>query len=104
MHLFALKNFLGVSKQTPNDYVYGELNRYPLYVQSTVKCFRYWLKLTRMEEHRLPYKAYKMLCELDRRGKKNWVTKLKTKLFELGFGYVWLNEGVDNNNGFSFCA
>ena len=30
---------------------------------------KYWLKLTRMEEHRLPLRAYKMLLNLDQRGK-----------------------------------
>ena len=100
VHLFALKNFLGVSKRTPNDFVYGELNRYPLFIFSVVKCLRYWLKLTRMEEHRLPYKAYKMLFQLDSMGKRNWATKIKMKLYENGFGYVWLNQGVENVNGF----
>ena len=32
IHLFALKKFLGVSLQTPNDLVYGETARYPITV------------------------------------------------------------------------
>ena len=56
--------------RTPNDLVYGETNRYPLFVNSAVRCVRYWLKLTRMEASKLPSKAYRMLHVLDERGKK----------------------------------
>ena len=49
VHLFVLGKFLGVGKRTPNDLIYGETNRYPLFVNSTVRYIRYWLKLTRME-------------------------------------------------------
>ena len=37
-----------------------------------------------------------MLNVLDSRGKTNWVSKVKQKLYELGFGFVWLNQGVEN--------
>ena len=49
-----------------------------------------------MDEHRLPFKAYRMLFDLDVKGKKNWVTQIRTCLYEHGFGYVWLNQGVEN--------
>ena len=61
VHLFALKKFLGVEMRTLNDLVYGETNSYPLFVNSAVRCIRYWLKLTRMEASKLPSKAYRML-------------------------------------------
>ena len=61
LHLYAMKKFLNVEARTPNDLVYGELNRYPIYLNSYVKCISYWLKLTRMENHKLPYKAYQLL-------------------------------------------
>ena len=100
VHIYALKRFLGVSMKTPNDLVYGELNRYPIYITSAVECVKYWLKLTRMNDNRLPRKAYKMLVGLDLKGKHNWVTNVKTKLFENGFGHVWVNQGVENINVF----
>ena len=100
VHLFALKKFLGVTSKTPNDLVYGETNRFPIYINSAIRCFRYWLKLTRMDNSRLPRKAYKMLFELDSRGKSNWVSKVRLKLYELGFDYVWLQQGVEDMQGF----
>ena len=96
VHLFALKKFLGVSIKTPNDLVYGEVNRFPIYLNSAVRCIKYWLKLTQMEQARLPKKAYNMLYILDARGKSNWVTMVKRKLYGLGFGFVWLQQGVGN--------
>ena len=56
------KKFLGVEMRTPNDFVYGETNRYPLLVNSSVRCKRYWLKLTRMNVCRLPGEAYRIGC------------------------------------------
>ena len=32
VHTFALKKLLNVSPRTPNDMVYGETGRYPLYI------------------------------------------------------------------------
>ena len=82
VHLFALKRFLGVEMRTPNDLVYGETNRYPLFVNSAVRCIRYWLKLTRMEASKLPSKAYRMLHVLDERGKRNRASNVRCKLYQ----------------------
>ena len=100
VHMFALKKFMGVSLQTPNDLVYCETGRYPITVNSAVKCIRYWLKLTRMDASRLPRKAYNMLRILDGRCQNNWVTKVRMTLYEHGFDFVWLNQGVEDVNGF----
>ena len=84
--------------RTPNDLIYGETNRYPLFLNSAVRCIRYWLNLTRMDGSRLRCKAYSMLRELDARGKRNWVSNIRCKLNQFGFGYVWLNQGVEGIN------
>ena len=68
VHLFGLKRYLGVDRRTPNDLVYGEVERLRIQINACVRCIRYWLKLTRMDEHRLPLIAYKMLLNLDQRG------------------------------------
>ena len=67
--MFALKRFLGVGQMTPNNMIYGDTARYPLYINAYVSAVRYWLKITRMNEKRLPYKAYLMLLHLDEQGK-----------------------------------
>ncbi|WP_419585603.1 hypothetical protein, partial [Thiolapillus sp.] len=49
---------------------------------------------------RLPCKSYRMLRGLDARGKRNWVSNVRCKLNQFGFGYVWLNQGVEGINQF----
>ena len=94
VHLFGLKCYLGVDRRIPNDLVYGEVGRFPIQINAGVHCIRYWLKLTGMDEHRLPLRAYKMLLNLDQRGKTNWVTDGRKTLCVNGFSYVWDNQGV----------
>ena len=77
VRLFGLKRYLGVDRRTPNDLVYGEVGRFPIQINACVHCIRYWLKLMRLEEHRLPLRAYKMLFNLDQRGKTNWLTNVR---------------------------
>ena len=103
IHLSALKRFLGVDRRTPNDLIYGEFGRYPIYLKSYVRCIHYWLKLTRMEENILPFKCYKMLFDLDSRGKSTWVTNVRICLSRYGFQYVWINQGVGCVKSFIAC-
>ena len=76
-HLSAMKRFWGVGWPIPNDIVYGEFGRFPIYLNSYVKCIRYRLKLTRMEQSRLPFKAYKMLYKLDCNGRYTWASNVR---------------------------
>ena len=79
LHLFAMKKMLGVGMRTPNDLINGELGRFSIYINAKIRCVRYWLKLTRMSEQRLLFKAYKILCNLDERGQTNWVSNVRCK-------------------------
>jgi hypothetical protein len=58
VHLYACKKFLKVSMKTPNTMVYGEVGRYPLFIDSTVYALRYWFKLQDMFLCRFPKQAY----------------------------------------------
>ena len=100
VHLIACKRFLGLPRGTPNNIVYGELGRYPLHVNSSLRCIKYWLKVIQMSESRLPFLAYKMLVSIDERGKRCWATNIKELLFNAGFGIVWINQGVGNSRAF----
>ena len=100
VQLFGLKRYLGVDRRTPNDLVYGEVGRFPIQINACVRGIRYWLKLMRMEEYRLPLRAYKMLFHLDQRGKTNWVTNVRKTLCANDFSYVWDNQGVGCLNAF----
>ena len=65
------KRFLGVGQMTPNNMIYGDTARYPLYINAYVRAIRYWPKITRINEKRLPYKAYLLLLHLEEQGKNN---------------------------------
>ena len=57
IHTFALKKLLNVSPRTPNDMVYGETGRHPLYIFTYVACVKYWLRLTNNGKFSSPTKG-----------------------------------------------
>ena len=84
VHMMACQHFLGVPLRTPNKMVYGELGRYPLFVNSTLRCLKYWLRVLKMDI-RIPKQAYKMMILMDESEKKCWVTQVKNVLSKNGF-------------------
>ena len=89
VHLFAYKRFLHVLNKTPNDVVYGELGRYPLWISATARRLKYWFKLLRQPEQLYSRKAYSMLLKMHE-GAVTWVTHVKSILCDNGFEQVWL--------------
>ena len=100
VHTFALKKLLNVSPRTPNDMVYGETGRFPLYVLSYTSCIKYWLRLTTMDTARLPGKAYNMLLSVHNSGQFSWASRVHQVLYKFGFGFVWESKGVQNPETF----
>ena len=100
VHLFACKRFLNVAARTPNKLVYGELGRHPLQISCYIRAMKYWFRLLKMDSERLPNQAYRMLMNLDSNGKCNWASSSRSELQSLGFGYVWLAQGVTRENCF----
>jgi hypothetical protein len=100
VHTLACKRFLNVPLKVSNKLVYGEIGRYPLYINSAVRCIKYWLKLLTLDMSRNPKQAYIMLKNLDERGKTCWATYVKNTLFSLGFGFAWLQQGVGCEKSF----
>ena len=80
--------------------VYGELGRYPLFVNSTLQCLKYWLRVLKIDDIRIPKQAYKMMILMDESEKKCWVTQVKDVLRKNGFYCVWLQQGVGDENKF----
>ena len=99
-HMFACKHFMNLATRTPNCFIYGELGRYPLYINAALRAVKYWLKLCRMPLDRLPKQAYLMLTNMNVKGRVNWTNSVKQFLFQLGFGYVWNDCGTRNENAF----
>ncbi len=100
VHLYACKKYLGVKSSTCSTIVYGECGRFPLYIYSTIKVIKYWLRLLNMPCHRFPKKCYNMMRIYDKNGKRNWVTNVRELLFKIGYGYVWNNQNAQPENAF----
>ena len=81
----------------------SECGRHPLNVTYMTQCIKYWIKLTEMSNSRYPKHCYLLLRRLDECGRNTWATKVKHLLFENGFGYVWINNGVGNSSHFLKC-
>ena len=101
VHMMACMHFLGVPQKTPNKMVYGGLGRYPLFVNSTLLGLKYWLRVLKMEDSRVPKQAYKMMISMDESGQKWWITEVKNVLSRNGFYCVWLKQGVGDEKRFS---
>ena len=100
VHLFACKRLLNVGLRTPNQMVYGELGRYPLFVMASTRCVSFWLRLCELANNRYSKMAYLMLKGLDEREKETWASEMKMLLYTNGFGHVWLSQGVGNKEAF----
>ena len=55
------KDILGVRSQTQNNFIYGELGRYPLKIICLVNVIRYWLKIVESPETKYIKATYNMM-------------------------------------------
>ena len=90
---------LQVKINTCNVAVYGELGRYPLYVNRFVKIIKYWFKIIN-NENIIMQIVYKQALNDCNRGYTNWVSNVKNMLNNFGFGYVFENPNVVHVNSF----
>ena len=93
-----LKRLLGLSQTTSNIAVYGETGRLPLASHYHVRCFKYWLKLLSMPDHRYPKRCYSLLKQHDMNGRKNWVSQVREMLLKFDSMDFWnLQENYDSS-------
>ena len=90
--------FLNVPLKTPNKCEYGDLGRYPLFVNSCTWAVKYWFKLLHMNENRLPKQTYHMQINMEWNGKCCWASGLRDLLCK--FGFVCLQKSVGNERAF----
>ena len=99
VQMFACKKLLSVRKQTPNCLIYGEMGRFPLSIESKLRAIKYWFKIRKMDENRLPRLAYtRELTEI--KNSHNWSAGIKSILEQNGFAYVWNTGFVMYENAF----
>lgn len=91
---------MNVSLRSCNAAVMDDCARYPIYIYSSKRCIKFWLRILCMSTDRYVKKCYLMLKRLDELGYKNWVTSLRLNLYMNGFGYEWDRQSVQNPNLF----
>ena len=90
IHLKFCKNVLGVRQSTSNVAVYGELGRYPLYINRYIRIIKYWFKLCNTDN--IILKASLLDSQRDTlQGKLNWCTHIRNMLARYGFLEVYDN-------------
>ena len=79
--------------------IYGDTGRYPLSINAAMRLAKFWLKILRMGEERLPKRVYKMLvksidcCD-------NWANKVRTMLSENNLERFWESQEVQSESSF----
>ena len=88
----------GVKIQTQNNFVYRELGRVPLRNHRLVSVIRYWFKVIQCDDAKYTKLTYNMMLNDLQRfpTKSSWAKSVKSLLDNMGFGHVWIEQGVGN--------
>lgn len=82
VHLDFCKRILRLRKNTPNYMVYGELGRFPLYIQISQRMYNFWCNIVHPKTEKLSVYFYRVLYQLFENGeiKSPWLKHIKTML------------------------
>jgi hypothetical protein len=101
VHVDFCKRILYVKKCTPNQMVYGELGRVPMYNLRMLKIVKFWLKVIKTRNCVLQ-SIYDDMLFCDHKS-CNWRCQVQYLLLSRGFGDVWYNHYVYNESLFLEC-
>ena len=79
-----------VRTNTCTAVIYGELGRYPIYVNRYMRIIKYWLKLVKTDNIILRC-VYNQALSDSNKGHLNWVSNVKRLLNQYGFTFVFDN-------------
>ena len=99
LHLKLCKRLLEVKSNTCNAAVYGELGRYPLYINRYIRIIKYWLKVVNTDNILLKC-VYLDAVEDCHKGCRNWVSNIIDLLNMYGFSETFDNVLTTNTNIF----
>ena len=95
VHLKYCKRVLGVKLNTQNDFIYGELGRFPMKIIRIYNMVKYWLNIVHGKKSQYVTLCYQnSLNTLLERNTKGWTHSIRHVLQNNGFGDVWENQGV----------
>ena len=87
------KKLFNLHREIPSCIIHREMQINSLEVKAMEYILNYWGKILTEDENSLLYQAYITL--LNDKKTNNWATNLQKKLNHLGFGYLWLNQSVE---------
>ena len=80
------KRLMRFKRTTQNDFVYGQLGRYPVYIFRYIYT-KYWLKIiTGQKSHYVSLLCNDSLANIDRNTRYGWSRKVRSLLFSCDFG------------------
>ena len=91
VHLKYCKLLLNLKSSTPNCMMYGELGRYPLYIDIKQRMVSYWTKLITGKESTICSVVYRLmyhLCNIQN-AMFSWLCIAKAILNKCGFSHIW---------------
>ena len=94
IHLKFCKRILCVNNRSCNMAVYGELGRYPLYITRYIRIVKYWFKIMN-SNNIIIQDVYNDAYGDYLKGKKNWVSDVKSIFDDFGFSEVFINPTFD---------
>ena len=89
------KRILNVKNSTSNMGVYGELGRYPLFINRYSRIVTYRCKIVEIDNILIKHIYYSLLLHVQR-CRQNWCSNVKYLLDSCGFSYVWENPSSVN--------
>jgi len=95
LHLKFCKRILKVPLSSSNAAIYGELERYTLYISRYCKIIKYWCKIVQSENIILN-RLYTLAVKDCLSGYTNWVSRVNKLLDDYGFSEVFLNVSTCN--------
>jgi len=81
------KRILCVKSSTCNMAIYGEMGRYPLYINKYTRIIQFWCKIIHSDNIIIK----KLYEDMFLSANDNWAKQVKLLLNSYGFTYVWIN-------------
>ena len=102
VNLQYCKQLLGVKRQTPNNFIYGELGRVSIRTYTVQHAVKYWLKVIKLRPEKYVKCIYLQLCKNinENPNVTNWALSICNLLQHLGLYYAWLYQSVGDETCF----
>ena len=101
MHILDVSKSYGPDNIPPRLIkVLGESASYPMYIRCYVNVIKFWFKILHSPANSLLRSCYDMLVEHANAGRRNWAYDVRHLLYRQGFGNIWEQQMIENEQDF----